>query len=712
MIRKSDLRAMVMGWSLLAAGTAIADEHIFTFSGTVTYVNNWGGFGFDPPWDQVEAGDPWRITYRFDADALDNSPSPTFGGYQPIHWYELTIGDATVSGAIDPTWTSINIFSGQPAGVDQYEVWLYWQEGFKAYQWFMQLDDLDGTAWDNAGLDPRDALPRCGQINLDWFGIKDFYFTDDFGWGNEIYGSVDSFTCDITPTYFDGLPHRPLGQARLTIDPDTGHLLVGNLGPSGEDGFAVLLGDNFDETGPQGLGITYKNTPNVPCWPNHLFLATTDHKVHGELHHHLTVNSYDQGDVVARLSAWIDSYVPYDELSVVVFKDGQRVHFENVAHDYEYIHILGPGCGWVTKTYFGPLPKTCNVCLSPRGWEVGLTTLDADGNQAPVTLRLPSGAVVVGDALWVHPKLFDPFEPFSIKDMAGYFKWSDDEEGIIGVADTHVGMFNAELRTRGDARFGFGSGSVTMSNLAGSGNDGLAIDVAPANSASMVVDTADPGAAASLRTTLYGAANGVPNSPLGTLSLDAEGNGTRFTPDFSELGASGYTITVYNGDDIVYSGDDPQSIIVIEIGNIRIEWDGSDPHWSDILWWAWKNGMGITPIDIDDGDEVWHVMGDRIEFAALNPPVVPESIDRVELTAADMASFTVSDFTYDPIPTCRPDVNGDGVVNTVDFIVFLNAWAGQSQDADWNGDGAINTLDFVLFLNDWAEAVLNAGWCP
>ncbi len=52
---------------------------------------------------------------------------------------------------------------------------------------------------------------------------------------------------------------------------------------------------------------------------------------------------------------------------------------------------------------------------------------------------------------------------------------------------------------------------------------------------------------------------------------------------------------------------------------------------------------------------------------------------------------------------CPPDINGDGEVNTLDFLAFLNLWTAGDPIADWNGDGVINTQDFLAFLNDWVE---------
>ena len=66
------------------------------------------------------------------------------------------------------------------------------------------------------------------------------------------------------------------------------------------------------------------------------------------------------------------------------------------------------------------------------------------------------------------------------------------------------------------------------------------------------------------------------------------------------------------------------------------------------------------------------------------------------------AEIAFDDLEFVPEGGCRADLNGDGNVNTQDFIEFLNAWAGDHLRADWNGDGAINTQDFIAYLNEWA----------
>jgi hypothetical protein len=50
---------------------------------------------------------------------------------------------------------------------------------------------------------------------------------------------------------------------------------------------------------------------------------------------------------------------------------------------------------------------------------------------------------------------------------------------------------------------------------------------------------------------------------------------------------------------------------------------------------------------------------------------------------------------------CPPDINGDGDVNSLDFVAFLNAFVAGDPAADYNNDGSVNSLDFTAFLNDF-----------
>ncbi len=49
------------------------------------------------------------------------------------------------------------------------------------------------------------------------------------------------------------------------------------------------------------------------------------------------------------------------------------------------------------------------------------------------------------------------------------------------------------------------------------------------------------------------------------------------------------------------------------------------------------------------------------------------------------------------------DVTGDGMVDTQDFIAYLNLWADRDDAAECNGDGRVNSQDVLCFLIRWNE---------
>jgi hypothetical protein len=48
---------------------------------------------------------------------------------------------------------------------------------------------------------------------------------------------------------------------------------------------------------------------------------------------------------------------------------------------------------------------------------------------------------------------------------------------------------------------------------------------------------------------------------------------------------------------------------------------------------------------------------------------------------------------------CPADLDGDGVVNVVDFLLLLADWG--APGGDINGDGTTDILDFLLLLAGW-----------
>ena len=106
----------------------------------------------------------------------------------------------------------------------------------------------------------------------------------------------------------------------------------------------------------------------------------------------------------------------------------------------------------------------------------------------------------------------------------------------------------------------------------------------------------------------------------------------------------------------------------------------------------------------------WHDRGCDInlKFVEDLSPDQPSTID-LELSSFDIQygvshqGRPSSGSIVRIFPDCPGDFNGDGAVNTLDVLAFLNAWTAGDGAADFNNDGSVNTLDVLAFLNVWTS---------
>lgn len=106
--------------------------------------------------------------------------------------------------------------------------------------------------------------------------------------------------------------------------------------------------------------------------------------------------------------------------------------------------------------------------------------------------------------------------------------------------------------------------------------------------------------------------------------------------------------------------------------------------------------------------------GIRYNGTNANPPQTTWSNAELELfsdrartqsTAFGGGLFTPRTFAgvihYQLGAFCRPDLNGDEVVDADDFFLFLQLFAAGDPRADFNNDGVIDSNDFFIFLNQF-----------
>jgi hypothetical protein len=133
--------------------------------------------------------------------------------------------------------------------------------------------------------------------------------------------------------------------------------------------------------------------------------------------------------------------------------------------------------------------------------------------------------------------------------------------------------------------------------------------------------------------------------------------------------------------------------------------------------WTASDDQGVREFKIQystNGGHTWHTLlhrlpGDLRSYNWKLPASAGIDDLRVRVQAADLhfqASTDGDDHVLSVTPGdgCPADFNGDGSVNTLDVLAFLNSWNAGDAAGDFNGDGVNNTLDVLAFLNAW-----NAG---
>ncbi|MHC4766934.1 MAG: carboxypeptidase regulatory-like domain-containing protein, partial [Planctomycetota bacterium] len=73
---------------------------------------------------------------------------------------------------------------------------------------------------------------------------------------------------------------------------------------------------------------------------------------------------------------------------------------------------------------------------------------------------------------------------------------------------------------------------------------------------------------------------------------------------------------------------------------------------------------------------------------------------KARLVFTTLLSATIS-FGAAGATECPSDINGDGVVDVVDFLQLLAEWGCSGCDSDINGDGVVDVVDFLQLLADW-----------
>ena len=104
---------------------------------------------------------------------------------------------------------------------------------------------------------------------------------------------------------------------------------------------------------------------------------------------------------------------------------------------------------------------------------------------------------------------------------------------------------------------------------------------------------------------------------------------------------------------------------------------------------AWETSHGLSANNISDG--------------AL---VSSNGYTHVENYLNELAGDIIPGNPYGSTPTPTPlagDLNGDRIINSIDFSIMNGAWLTNNATSDLNKDGIVNSLDFSLMNSNWLK---------
>ncbi len=166
----------------------------FTFHGRVDRLDGPFGPQVPPPWDTVNVGDAWTLTYTFNPLAPDTDPLPFWGIFPgAVSSFSMTAGTASSTPqTVGPASAGISVANNQPAPNDQYNGYFTWTQNSSPVAVAFQFLDATGNAWTSS-----DTLPRC--LNLAGFGLADFMISNGGPSPDIIHGVITNVTCVTNP---------------------------------------------------------------------------------------------------------------------------------------------------------------------------------------------------------------------------------------------------------------------------------------------------------------------------------------------------------------------------------------------------------------------------------------------------------------------------------------------------------------------------------
>ncbi|MHC4947680.1 MAG: hypothetical protein ACYTG1_05400 [Planctomycetota bacterium] len=498
----------------------------------------------------------------------------------------------------------------------------------------------------------------------------------------------------------------PLGQAVLDAD-SQGHLVVSNIGSSGDDGVIMRGGPLGAVMG--GLGAL----PVLP--PTRALDAYLEIKGHGRVD-----VSPDEQVLGSSRVTYVDEAVPPTLQVTADFAPiGATTRTIEVYDEGVLVHTSAGHTGPIAETTTPPVAVLARIdAASPElflvwGWPTN-TPLRILGG--------PVGTPVLGDELRIVPEsptatvqsitaaaiYGADLGSFTIADEA--CRLADGSAVIYGLHHVPRSSPLLQLATHWDATASRGRLALLATYPGLSQDEAVTVDHADDDLPSFGVMTNVDAYGTTTRTS-----PAVTLTPIGTLpgprgprvnavgyvkiTVDHEG-WIEVLGNFDPLGASTMRVEVYDRGALVHAaGGHSGTAARIPPGQVDLVMGEQVMIQPPTFHVATR---APVVLDLVGGGTA---TGDEVRLVAESPAVLPEDRTAVDWQVEDIAFTKWIDGGVGPVPA---DVDGDHLVNVTDLLAVLGTWGPcplpcpPACPADVNGDCAVNVNDLLMVLAHWS----------